>query len=252
MKKKKLLSITILTGIVIILSLSLFSAETETYPVNKQIDLKFTCTTGGVIASPAATFNITIMYPNGTTKINNQVASALSDGAFNYTTVFPETGLYKVQMFCRDGINSYCVEGYYDITPTGASLSTGNSIAYFLIFIVSFLVFLGLLFLGIGLPHKNERDEMTGYIIAVNNLKYLKYLFIALAYLDALFISYYSYIMCYAYLNMDFLTNIFYFIFMTLVVLLVPLFIVGTYILFANWTRDAKVADYLSRGLSVR
>ena len=109
----------ILVGIVTLLFLPIVLADTEIYPVNKEVDLKFTCTLNNAIPSPTTEFNISINYPNGTTFINNQPATTLGNGAFNYTTTFTQTGIYKVQMFCYDGTYSYSNEGFYDITPTG-------------------------------------------------------------------------------------------------------------------------------------
>jgi len=109
----------ILVGIVTLLFLPIVLADTEIYPVNKEVDLKFTCTLNNAIPSPTTEFNISINYPNGTTFINNQPTTALGNGAFNYTTTFTQTGIYKVQMFCYDGTYSYSNEGFYDITPTG-------------------------------------------------------------------------------------------------------------------------------------
>ena len=122
-KKNKLviksLILTIFIGIIILGGIHYINAETEIYPVNKEVDLKFTCTLNNAIPSPTTEFNISINYPNGTTFINNQPATALGNGAFNYTTTFTQTGIYKVQMFCYDGTYSYSNEGFYDITPTG-------------------------------------------------------------------------------------------------------------------------------------
>lgn len=109
--------------IFLILALFLFIpsvlAETETYQVNQDIDLRFICTSDGSIPSAASTFNITINHPNGSVFVDNQETTALGNGAFSYSTLFTETGLYKVQMFCYDGDSSYSEEGHYNLTPTG-------------------------------------------------------------------------------------------------------------------------------------
>lgn len=99
--------------------IGLVIAETETQPVNQNVELKFTCTLNNAIPSAAAKYNITISYPNGTTFINNQETTALGNGAFSYNTYFPLEGLYKVQMFCYDGTYSFSDEGYYNVNPTG-------------------------------------------------------------------------------------------------------------------------------------
>jgi hypothetical protein len=57
---------------------------------------------------------------------------------------------------------------------------------------------------------------------------------------------------CYAYLDMDFVTSIFRVLFTAQVVLVLPMFIVGTYFVIANAVRDNKIGDMLSRGLKTR
>jgi len=129
-----------------LLVLPLVLAETETYQINQNVDLKFTCTSNGEIPSAAATFNITINYPNGSTFIDNKKATALGNGAFNYTVLFRETGLYRVQMFCYDGSIKYSNEGYYDITPTG---KIQTSILDNPILIILGLIGIGLIIFGV-------------------------------------------------------------------------------------------------------
>lgn len=242
-----------LVGIVLILLCLPFAyAETESYKVLTTTELRFTCTLNNAIPSASATYNITINYPNGSSIVNNQDTTALGNGAFNYTLVFPETGLYKVQMFCTDGTYSYSNEGNYDITATGEDLTSAKATSYVIIFIISFIVFIGFLLIGIYLPSNNKSDELTGYIIAVSNLKYVKVLSLCFAYLTALFISYFSWMISYAYLDMDFVTNIFRILFTAQLVLILPLFIVGVYIVAANVVRDAQIGEMLSRGLHTK
>jgi len=137
--------LTIIFIISILLIIPLVLAETETYQINQDVDLRFTCTSSGAIPSAAATFNITVNYPNGSTFINNKQTNALGSGAFN-STMFKYTGLYKVQMFCYDGSDSYSTEGYYDITPTG---KIQTSIFNNPILIVLGLIGVSLIILGI-------------------------------------------------------------------------------------------------------
>lgn len=170
------------------LLLSLVSAETETYPVNKEINLKFTCTLNNAIPDSSAEFNITISYPNGTTYIDNKNATPLGNGAFNYTTTFTELGLYRLQMFCYNGTYSYSDEGYYEITPLGDTLSTSQSIIYFIFLIASIGLFFLCLYYSVKIEWKHQRDE-DGYVINVNDLRYIKIFTIAMSYVTLLFIA---------------------------------------------------------------
>jgi len=122
MKHKKLL----ILGFLILLVLPLCFAL-EVYPTNKDVELKFLCTLNNAVPSELARYNITISYPNGTTYINNQEATPLKQGAFNYTTNFSVTGTYKVQSFCYDGTYSYSNTEYIEITPSGIIATTAQS-----------------------------------------------------------------------------------------------------------------------------
>ena len=171
---------------------------------------------------------------------------------------FTEIGEYRYLIECKypkpkDAfVQVGAITEAFQVTPTGNSLDSAKSLAYILIFIISFLIFIGLLIIGIALPVSNKRDEMTGYILAVNNLKYLKMFCLGLAYVTLVFMSYFVYNFSYAYLDMTFMTNIFYFIFIGLAYLTLPLFILSSFFTIANLVRDSKVADLLSRGLRTR
>ena len=134
---KKIIMMCMIFGL---LALPLIFANTEYYPLNEEIDLKFTCTLNDAIPSASATYNITINYPNGTYFINNQEATLIGSGAFNYTTNFTEIGTYKVQMFCWDGAYSFSNEGFYIITSNGKPEPAGIVIV---LFSVAFLIVMG-------------------------------------------------------------------------------------------------------------
>ena len=119
-------------SIVMFLVLPLILAETEIYPINQNVELKFTCTLNNAIPSNTTSFNITISYPNGTTFLNNVATTPQGNGAFNYTTSFTSLGIYKVQMFCYNGTYSFSNEGTYEITNTGFKLDTSKSIVIFI------------------------------------------------------------------------------------------------------------------------
>ena len=166
---------------VMFLVLPLVLAETEIYPINEEVNLKFTCTTNNAIASDSATFNITVNYPNGTAFINNENTTELGNGAFSYTTIFTIFGVYTVQMFCKDGIYSYLDTGNYNITPLGDTLSTSKSIIYFIFLLASIGLFFLCLYYSVKIEWKHVRDE-EGYIIGVNDLRYVKIFTIVMSY----------------------------------------------------------------------
>ena len=122
----------------VVLLVGIVSAETETYKLNQETDLKFTCTLNNAIPSAAAEYNITLSYQNGSTFKNSNMTTPLGNGAFNYTTTFTEIGLYKVQMFCWDTTYSYSDEGFYDVTESGNKIPEGMLIVYGVIILIIF------------------------------------------------------------------------------------------------------------------
>lgn len=245
------LSLYIIIGIFLI-GLTFVSAETEKVKVNTTTILQYTCTLNNAIPSDSTTFNITITDRDGGYLVNNSQATPQGQGSFFYETTFPKIETYKVQMFCTDGSYSYSNEGYYEITPLGGELTQAKATTYIIVFIVGLLIFLGLLLMGIYLPAENKRNEMTGYIFAINNLKYLKLVCLALAYLVTLVIFYFAYTLSYSYLDFNFLTNLFRFIFYFEAIATLPLFALFMYITIANLVRDSKIKDLLLRGLRVK
>lgn len=88
------------------LLLSLSSAIGATYM--QPYELKRTCTSQGAYCSSGATCNLTILFPDGTTFINNQ-AMTNQVTYFNYTInsgLLSQTGDYEVNINCIDnGLN---------------------------------------------------------------------------------------------------------------------------------------------------
>lgn len=204
------------------------------------------------LCSGCSYVNITSITYDGYDLVKN-VSMQKNGAEFNYT-------------FCNtSGIGTYTVNGIgdpdgtpsvfaydFEVTPTGKSFNSSKAISYSLIIIILLIVFFVLMGFGIYLPSGNKRNEMTGYIIAVNNIKYLKYVFIGFAYLTAVVIMFFFYQFAYAYLDFMFMVNIFRFIFLAMVVSILPLFILFSYIIIANLVKDSKIKDALTRGLRIR
>ena len=235
----------VLTFVILIASVSAIDSL-GTFRQYDCISLKQTC------ANCSAINFTSVILPNSSIGLGNVAATKLGT-EYNYTFCRADLqGNYIVNgVGDIDGTNTIFAYNF-EVTATGNTLSTSKSITYILIWVISFMIFAALLFVGLTLPSKNNTDEMTGYIIAVSNLKYLKIFCLALAYVDFLFLSYFSWMMCFSYLDMGFLSSIFQAAFYVLVALTLPLFVIGTYIVISNWVRDQKLGDMLSRGLHTK
>jgi len=241
----------LIIGLVFIMILITFVSANSisslgTFKQGESIELKQTC-------ADCSYINFTrVSYPNGTRALGN-VQTTKEGSIFNYTFYnTTELGTYIVEGIGDvDGVDTVFAYNF-EITPTGKGLSSAKATAYVIILIISILIFIGLLYFGIAIPSKNKRDEMTGYILAVNNLKYLKYVILGFSYLTLLWVSYFSWMITYAYLDFDFLTNIFRFMFTFLAILTLPLFILFVFLTITNGIRDSKLNDFLLRGLRTR
>lgn len=195
---------------------------------------------------------MSVQYPNNIVAMVNE--NMTKDGSvFNYT--FCNTSLAGQYIYNTygdpDGIPTVQPVGF-EVTATGSGTSTGKTITYFLIFLFALIVFSILLVIGIALPSNNKTDEMTGYVIAVSNLKYLKLVSLGLTYIFGMFIAYFAWMLSYAYLDMDFLSDILKFVFYFLVALALPLFILFVWTTITNLMRDSKVHELLYRGFKVK
>ena len=175
--------------------------------------------------------------------------------------------LYDYEFYIKGGnftketksLHIYCFNGNIgadrpytiEVTPTGEYLDTPKAISYSMIFVVSLLMFIGLLIGGIALPSNNKSDKFTGYVIAVRNMKYVKYVLLGLSYITLVWISYFIWMISYAYLDFEFLSNILRFIFTFLAIATLPSFILFAYITITNLIKDSKITEALSRGLRV-
>jgi hypothetical protein len=198
--------------------------------------------------------NISILQQPDKSKITiNSEMQDLGQNFYNYT-------------FCNNSINGeVIVNGVADpngvetvwnynyfVNPLGKILTNSQAILYFLVFFVAFIFFILAVISGVYMPSKNSRDQMTGYILVVENLKYLRMFLFAVAYLLLMLMSYFGWVISYGYLDLDAIGNLFNYGFYFLLLALFPLFAVSMYVVIVNLVRDAKVGQMLQRGLRVK
>lgn len=189
--------------------------------------------------------NSSIIYFNKAMTKNNNI--------YNYT--FCDTHILGQYIYDTIGNPDAVVTTQsvtFEVTATGQTLDLSKTILYIVIFILALGIFLFSLIGGFMIPSKNNTDEMTGYIIAVSNVKYIKMLAFGIAYIMLMLIFYFMWMISYSFLNMDFITNLSKIAFYTFAwgcVIFFPLLI---YFSIANAVRDHKVADMLQRGFRVK
>lgn len=237
------------TLIFIFILLISFTSSLESLGIYKQgecLDVRQTCVTCSFV-------NISLTNPNSTIVLNNIGMSDQGAGVWIKEFCGTSTaGRYDVVgVGDLDGTDTGFAY-FFRITATGAELTQAKAVSYIIILIISILIFLGLLFVGIKLPSKNKSDELTGYIIAVSNLKYLKTFILGLSYLSMVWISYFTWMIVYAFLDFGFLSSLFKIIFYTLAISTFPLFVLYVYFTITNFIKDKDISELLLRGLATK
>jgi hypothetical protein len=211
------------------------------------------CVNNGTYCSNSATCNITVYSPNLTAIINNQAMT--NNGAyFNYTIPAQTqiSNLYSTAITCKDGNNQGFSTFQMEINPLGAELDGSKASLYIAMLLIGILMFIGSIIAAITIPADNPRDQMTGYVLAVSNIKYVKIILWGIAYLLLMLIMWTSYIISFGLLNMDFLGSLFQFAFYTMVVLVLPLIVLLVYLMIANAVRDSEISKLISGGFKTR
>jgi len=118
----------------------------DTYKVAEEFDLKRPCWNNGTYCSAAAICNLTILNPNGTSIITDEV---MTNQIYfhNYTTSVEEVGDYYAQITCIDAGENGFETFIFKATPTGDS----RELNYFI-----FLAIGAVVVLGIGYLLENE------------------------------------------------------------------------------------------------
>lgn len=145
--------------------------------------------TKGFVCESTYSCNLTVISPNSSVLINDQIATQQTN-FFNFS--LPETdtlGLHTYNVFCQNTSNAGAsTELFYLVNLTGEELSVSKTILYIFILIVSLCFFLLCLFGAIKIPWNNKLDD-EGFILEMNDLKYVKLFLWFMTYFFLLFIT---------------------------------------------------------------
>lgn len=249
MRLKTIIIPSILLTTFIILFMSLSSAQVQTLGIFKTDS----CVNLRQVCQNCTYVNITsVIFPDSTIAVGQVIMD--SDGiGYNFTFCNnSQNGEYIVNGIGDiDGINTLWAYNYF-VNPLGKIFTNAEAILYTIIFFIAFILFILCGAGGLFMPSGNKKDEMTGYIIAVENMKYLKILLLSFSYIMLTLMVYFGWMISFGYLSMPFLGNLFNFAFYGLLILMLPLFIIGVFVIISNAIRDSKISEMLSRGLKVR
>jgi len=238
----------LLTLVLALFLISFASAQLDDLGTFKVSD----CVTIKQVCSSCSYVNITVSYPNSTLAISNNNMSSQGAGTWIYNFCStPILGRYDVTgegdiLGVATGFNSV----YFEVTTTGESLDIQKSILYIILTVGIFAIFLITLGSAFAFPWKNQRDE-EGSVISINDLKYVKVVLFALAYLEFLFIitilkNLSGFVLSGG--TQSFLNIIFTF----MLIGLIPFFPLLIFITAVNWLNDKKVLKKIQRGIPVK
>jgi len=139
------------------------------YQQDKEVDLKVPCFNNGTYCSGSATCNVTILYPNSSVLVDNQLMT--NGGSYhNYTLTSGQTntaGEYSGTVVCEDNGNNGKSTFSYSITASG-NTTTGNEGNTYLGFILLILGLSGgLIFLSINFKEEHPFLHLLFLFVAL-------------------------------------------------------------------------------------
>ncbi len=124
--------------------------------------------------------NITVSNVNGIT-VSNQLMTNNGSGVWKFDITPLIISRHDVTgVGDKDGTPQSFVT-YFEVTPSGKTVSTGDSILYTLFSLILFGIILILSFFIIAIPSNNEKDD-SGFETKIIRLKYIRVLLIFLLY----------------------------------------------------------------------
>ncbi len=215
-------------------------------------DLTITCEDTNDFPCPSNfACNITVGYPNNSLLISNQRTTYQGD---HYNITLPTTdtlGIHTYAAFCTNGTHGgIASELQYLVNLTGEEFTLSKAIIYIFILILTVVLMLLSLFGAIKIPWKHKTDD-DGFIVGMNDLKYVKLILWFVTYMFFLFATWMTHTVA-RFLELGMAANFFNFIYLFLLVFVFPTFVVLFVKGFASFFNDRKLDAMFSRNLRVR
>jgi hypothetical protein len=187
---------------------------------------------------------------------NNQVyvidsaMTKLSGQTFNYTFINTSAighYTYSWNNPCVDCSSGDCGNSF-DVTFDGNIPNTADSILFIIILAFLLLILIITIYGAWVMPFKNNRDE-EGFVIGLNNLKYLKIVLWVFVYLEMLFIVMIAKNITYGSAIFNGAYQFFNIIFWLMLICLLPFFPLLIFLTVVIWLTDKKTQQNLERGI---
>ena len=218
------------------------------------IDIKETCTVGEHRCDLSYRCNISILRSDQTYLVSQQVMTNNTLDHYNFTinaTDNNETGIFETFIYCTNGILNGSNTFYYEITPTGATISTPQGILYFLILGFALIIFGLSLYGSIKIPWKNKRSD-EGFIIGRNDLKYVKLFLWFMTYMIAIWIFALGNNISSNFLYFSGIDNFFHYGYWLLMSFLFPTIVIFFIVIILKVVDDKKIDKAMKRGLRIK
>lgn len=192
--------------------------------------------------------NITfVQWPSGYVDLLNV---RMQKNVFSYNYTYCNTtmiGTYIVNG-CSD---MSCWNYAFVVTPTGTIPTVTEGILYIAALIVLLIIFFGCFYGAVKIPWDNRRSE-EGYVIDINDLKYVKIFLWWITYALAIVIAYIMYSLAYGFLYMNTMADIFKWVYWLLLGFFFPIVGVSFVVLVARKLNDGKLEAMIARGIPVK
>ncbi len=216
----------------------------DTFTLNETIDLWQTC-------SDCTFVNISsIIYPDGTKDIVN-LGMTKSGTFYNYTfSNTSQLGTYFYNVFGDKNTLNKTETLCFDITPNGEVFTQGKAISYIGFIIILFFMFGLSLFGSIVIPWKHVRTQ-EGYIVGINEMRYVKLILWALNYVLLMFLFGLSY-KFFREAGIEGFTSFFYWAYKIMESFIYPTLIATVIFMVMAFLASKRLREQLERGISVR
>ena len=161
---------------------------------------------------------------------------------------FTVLGTHSYILQCNNTRAGGFISTDFLVTNNGRVSSTKESIAYFTLIIALFILIILGIYFSITLPGGDLIDE-NYEIISVKSMKYVKFLSMVLTYLLSVWLMFLLREISSVLILMNGATRLFHMMFMTMVILIAPLFIAGITFVVILILRDRNTIRRIARGL---
>lgn len=227
-------------------------ATAITYRATTPIDLRHSVRLGGAPTS-LASCNITIYDPNSKVLAYYKPMSFSSiSQTYNFTLLgsnTTEVGKYNYDVTCLQGAFNSTTSYDFEVSNNGKDFTVAESITYIFMLLLSIALFC-LFFYGAMAINPNNNHDEEGNIIKINYKKHLKLLCWIVCYFLLVWITFVSWNVSLAYIQLVTVANFFWAIHRITFAFMIPI-IIG-YVLYSLvlFIHDFKLAKEIERGFS--